>query len=82
MTFFGGFINRCLKKELCMYLIARTTKDVIIQRVHAWVDQKTIKQRYEHINNFEKLLSETEEPVEILFARVKRGATAKITGAY
>ena len=34
-------------------------EDVIVQRVHHWVDEKTIKQRFEHINNFEKLLKET-----------------------
>lgn len=33
-------------------------EDVLIQRVHNWVDMKTIKQRFEHINNFEKLLVE------------------------
>lgn len=31
-------------------------EDVLIQRVHKWVDMKTIKQRFEHINAFEKLL--------------------------
>ncbi len=34
-------------------------EDVLIQRVHQWVDMKTVKQRYEHINNFEKLMQET-----------------------
>jgi PPK2 family polyphosphate:nucleotide phosphotransferase len=34
-------------------------EDVIIQRVHHWVDDKTIRQRFEHINNFEKLLKQT-----------------------
>lgn len=34
-------------------------EDVVIQRVHKWVDEKTIRQRFEHINNFEKLLEET-----------------------
>ena len=34
-------------------------EDVLIQRVHHWVNEKTIKQRYEHLNNFEKLLTET-----------------------
>jgi len=34
-------------------------EDVLIQRVHQWVDEKTIKQRFAHINNFEKLLGET-----------------------
>jgi len=34
-------------------------EDVLIQRVHHWVDEKTIRQRYIHINNFEKLLEDT-----------------------
>lgn len=34
-------------------------EDVIVQRVHKWVDQKTITQRFDHINNFEKLLKES-----------------------
>jgi len=34
-------------------------EDVLIQRVHEWVDEKTIKQRFHHINNFEKLLCES-----------------------
>jgi PPK2 family polyphosphate:nucleotide phosphotransferase len=32
-------------------------EDVLIQKVHKWVDEETIKQRYTHITNFEKLLS-------------------------
>ena len=31
-------------------------EDVLIQRVHKWIDMKTVHQRFEHINNFEKLL--------------------------
>ncbi len=34
-------------------------EDVIIQRVHHWVSDKTIRQRYKHINNFENLLIES-----------------------
>lgn len=33
-------------------------EDVLIQKVHKWVGHKTIKQRYEQINNFENLLVE------------------------
>jgi len=33
-------------------------EDVLIQRVHAWVDIDTIKRRYDHINAFERLLQE------------------------
>ncbi|HOU46545.1 MAG TPA: polyphosphate kinase [Chitinophagales bacterium] len=31
-------------------------EDVLIQRVHKWIDEKTVKQRFDAINNFEKLL--------------------------
>ena len=34
-------------------------EDVLIQRVHKWVDEGVIKQRFEQINQFEKLLQET-----------------------
>lgn len=34
-------------------------EDVLIQRVHHWVDEKTIKNRFEAINNFEILLEQT-----------------------
>ena len=34
-------------------------EDVLIQKVHHWVDDKVIAKRYEHINNFERLLTES-----------------------
>lgn len=34
-------------------------EDVLIQKVHKWVDDKTIQRRYEHITNFEQLLSDS-----------------------
>ncbi|MDB5282646.1 MAG: hypothetical protein JWO06_1721 [Bacteroidota bacterium] len=34
-------------------------EDVLIQKVHKWVDDKIIEKRYEHINNFERLLTES-----------------------
>lgn len=34
-------------------------EDVLIQRVHKWIDMETVHQRYEHINNFESLLEST-----------------------
>jgi PPK2 family polyphosphate:nucleotide phosphotransferase len=34
-------------------------EDVLIQKVHQWVDEKTIAKRYEHIVNFEQLLMDT-----------------------
>jgi PPK2 family polyphosphate:nucleotide phosphotransferase len=34
-------------------------EDVLIQRVHNWIDGKTVKQRFNHINDFEQLLIES-----------------------
>lgn len=47
-------------------------EDVLIQKVHKWVDEKTIKQRYEHINNFEKLLVESGTIVFKFFLNVSK----------
>ncbi len=33
-------------------------EDILIQRVHNWIDENRIKQRIKHINNFEQLLLE------------------------
>jgi len=33
-------------------------EDVLVQRVHKWVDEKTIQKRMHAINDFEKLLTE------------------------
>lgn len=33
-------------------------EDILIQRVHNWIDEKRVKQRIKHINNFEELLVE------------------------
>ncbi len=35
-------------------------EDVVIQRVHNWIDMETVIKRYDHINSFEKLLSDNE----------------------
>jgi PPK2 family polyphosphate:nucleotide phosphotransferase len=34
-------------------------EDVLIQRIHKWIDEKTVRQRFEHINNYEYLLEST-----------------------
>lgn len=34
-------------------------EDVLITRVHDWIDDKECTRRYEHIRNFEKMLAET-----------------------
>ncbi len=53
-------IHQQVPEKGMLYIFNRSHyEDVIIQRVHEWVDEKTIKQRYTHINNFEKLLQES-----------------------
>ena len=47
-------------------------EDVLIQKVHHWVDDKIIKQRYVHINNFEKLLTETNTTVLKFYLHVSK----------
>ncbi len=34
-------------------------EDVLIQRVHKWIDEETVQQRFRHINHFEKLLTDS-----------------------
>ncbi len=47
-------------------------EDVLVQRVHKWVDDKTIKQRFVHINNFEKLLKETNTAVLKFYLHISK----------
>jgi PPK2 family polyphosphate:nucleotide phosphotransferase len=47
-------------------------EDVLIQKVHQWVDGKTIHQRYDHINNFEKLLTESNTTVLKFYLHISK----------
>ncbi len=47
-------------------------EDVVVQRVHHWVDDKVIKQRYNHINNFEKLLTENSTTILKFYLHVSK----------
>ncbi len=42
-------------------------EDVLIQRVHRWVSEEKIEQRYEHINAFERLLHQENGTVILKF---------------
>lgn len=42
-------------------------EDVLIQRVHNWIDEKRVYQRFNHINNFEQLLIEENNTTIIKF---------------
>ncbi len=47
-------------------------EDVLIQQVHQWVDNKTIKKRYENINDFEKLLIQNSTIILKFYLHVSR----------
>lgn len=52
-------IHKCVPEKGMIQIFNRSHyEDVVIQRVHAWVDDKTILRRYDHINAFENLLKE------------------------
>lgn len=53
-------IHQNVPEKGAMHIFNRSHyEDVLIQRVHKWVDETIIRKRYTHINNFEKLLSDT-----------------------
>ena len=47
-------------------------EDVLVQRVHNWVDDDVIKQRFVHINNFEKLLKESSTTILKFYLHVSK----------
>ncbi len=47
-------------------------EDVIVQRVHKWVDNKKIQERYGNINNFEKLLTENSTAILKFYLHVSK----------
>ena len=47
-------------------------EDVLIQKVHNWVSDDIIKQRFEHINNFEKLLTDSGTTIVKFYLHVSK----------
>lgn len=47
-------------------------EDVIIQKIHKWVDEETIIQRYEDINNFEKLLNDNSTTILKFYLHISK----------
>ncbi len=47
-------------------------EDVIVQRVHNWVTEKIINHRFDNINNFEKLLSDSGTTVMKFYMHVSK----------
>ncbi len=52
-------------------------EDVIVQRVHNWVDYKIIKQRFDHINNFEKLMKDSGTTVLKFYLHISKDEQLK-----
>jgi PPK2 family polyphosphate:nucleotide phosphotransferase len=66
-------IHMCVPEKGMIHIFNRSHyEDVLIQRVHAWVDEKTIRQRFVHINNFEKLLVESGTTVLKFYLHVSK----------
>ncbi len=49
-------------------------EDVLIQRVHNWIDMDTVHKRFEHINNFERLLQDRGTVVLKFYLHVSKEA--------
>ena len=47
-------------------------EDVLIVRVHDWINEEECKKRYEHINSFEKLLSESGTKIIKIFLYISK----------
>ena len=47
-------------------------EDVLVQRVHNWVSEDIIEQRFEHINNFEKILIDSNTTVLKFYLHVSK----------
>lgn len=45
-------------------------EDVLIQRVHKWVDEDTIRKRFVHINHFEELLADNDTVIIKCFMHI------------
>jgi len=66
-------VHQVVPEKGMLYVFNRSHyEDVIIQRVHKWVDEKTIKQRFRQINNFESLLTETNTIVLKFYLHVSK----------
>lgn len=47
-------------------------EDVLVPRVHGWIDDKTCKQRYAHIRDFERMLAETGTVIVKFFLHISK----------
>ena len=47
-------------------------EDVLIQRVHKWITPSVVKKRFEHINNFERLISQNDTTILKFYLHVSK----------
>ena len=47
-------------------------EDVLIQRVHNWIDEKTVHKRFEHINHFESLLADSGKKILKFYLHISK----------
>lgn len=47
-------------------------EDVLVPRVHGWIDEKECKQRYAHIRDFERMLTETGTVIVKFFLHISK----------
>jgi polyphosphate kinase 2 (PPK2 family) len=52
-------------------------EDVVAQKVHKWIDHTTLMQRYSHINDFERLLTESGTVVLKFYLHVSKKTQIK-----
>lgn len=52
-------------------------EDVLIQRVHQWIDEETVKKRFQHINDLEQLLTDSGTVVLKFFLNISPEAQLK-----
>ncbi|MBL0259196.1 MAG: polyphosphate kinase [Bacteroidetes bacterium] len=66
-------IHQVVPEKGMMHVFNRSHyEDVIIQRVHKWVDEPTIKKRFHQINEFERLLSESNTVVLKFYLHISK----------
>ncbi len=66
-------IHRQVPEKGFIHIFNRSQyEDVLIQRVHKWVSEKTIAERFNHINNFEKLLIEADTHILKFYLHISK----------
>lgn len=64
--------NACPEKGMIKIFNRSHYEDVLIQRVHRWIDEETLHKRFNHINNFETLLQDQNTIVLKFFLSISK----------